>query len=246
MQWRNRIILVLVTALLVACGDFKFTGTPPVDFGDVLVFTTSAPLTVTWRNAGTAHEVHGGRVRAPFAGVGTFSTVTIANNATVSLDFSFTPPAPGPATQEAKLITSSGAKSDRVRLKGNGVAYISDGKISISETAGGGALAQAIDFGKVAVGSSKTLTIFVKNTPPAGAPAAAVAATVNWSLNNQGFSSAPANGAAVNIPANGSTQISITFTPTAVGVVQDSVTFRDATGKIVSGVMVKGEGVKPE
>jgi hypothetical protein len=240
-KWGTRVFLVLFTLGLAGCGDFKFTGTPPVDFGDVLVFTTSAPRTLTWRNAGTAHEVHGGRVRSPFAGVGTFASLTVLNNATVSLQFSFAPQAPGPATEQVKLITSSGAKSDRVALKGNGVFYISDGNITISETIGGGAPAQALDFGKVPVGTSKSLTISVQNTT-----AAAVANTVNWSLNNQGFTSAPANGAALPIPANAAATVTITFTPAAVGVYQDSVTIKDATGKIVSGIMVKGEGVKPE
>jgi hypothetical protein len=246
-KWGNRVFLVLFTLGLAGCsGDFKFTGTSPVDFGDVLVFTSSAPATLTWQNAGTAHEVIGGRAETdpPFGLVGQFTAATIATNGTVSLQCAFTPQAVGAATGEAKLQvirTVPRAKSEKVGLKGKGVFYISDGNITISETIGGGAPAQALDFGKVPVGTSKTLTISVKNATPA-----AVATTVNWSRNNQGFSSAPANGAALPIPANTAATVTITFTPTAVGVYQDSVAFKDATGKIVSGIMVKGEGVKPE
>jgi hypothetical protein len=252
MKWSNKIILVLAVAGLTACagGDFQFTGTPPVDFGDVLVYTSSAQ-TITWQNKGAAHEVLGGRAEAspPFGIVGTFTAVTVATNANVSLQYSFAPEAVGAANGEAKLQTNrmaGRAKTEKVALKGNGVFYVTDGTVSISETAGGGAPAQAIDFGKVLKGASKTLTIFVKNTPPAGAAGAAVATTVNWSRNNQGFTSAPAQGAVANIAPNAPTQISITFTPPDVGVYQDSVAFKDATGKIVTGILVKGEGIKAE
>ncbi len=252
LKWGSRVFLVLFTLGLAGCGgDFKFTGTAPVDFGDVLIFTSSAPQTLTWQNAGTAHEVIGGKAELdpPFGLIGTFTAVTVAAGANVSLQCAFSPQAVGPATGEAKVKAAPAlvrAKVQKVALKGKGVFYITDNTISISETAGGGAPAQAIDFGKVTVGTSKTVTIFVKNTPPAGAAGAAVATTVNWSRNNQGFTSNPAHGAAANIAPNAPTAVTITFTPPAVGVYQDSVAFKDATGKIVTGILVKGEGVKPE
>ncbi len=253
LKWRARIILVLAAAAgLTACGgNFKFTGTSPVDFGDVLVFTSSAPATLVWQNNGAAHEVIGGKAEAspPFT-LAPITASVVATGKSVSLQYFFIPQAVGAVTGEAKLQTNrmgGRASSDKVALKGKGVFYITDGKISISETAGGGAPAQAIDFGKVPKGTSKTITVFVKNTPPAGAAAPApVATTINWSLNNQGFTSTPVHGAGFAIPPNAPMPISITFTPADVGVYQDSVAFKDAAGKVVTGIMVKGEGVKPE
>ena len=109
-----------------------------VDFGDVLVDTTSNPMAVTLANDGTASlDVTALTAPiAPFARVGGSCgdtlPITLAPAASCTLSYSFAPTATGAANQTLS-VTANAPGSGTIALSGNGTAAQADVALTIAD-----------------------------------------------------------------------------------------------------------------
>ncbi len=236
------VILFSLVVFVVGCPlSGKVDPTPdPLDFGDVYV-GQSASGTATWTNNGTAAATIAGvgaQPSPPFAVGGAFVTQTInVGAAAAPVSYSFSPTAVGRATGSSKLVVT-GVKGAKLTLQGNGV--FQKGSSTLSVTGGNLVAGQALDFGKVPVGATKTLTFNVTNADPNKQ----VTLTVKWPAGNQPFSVTVPVGNVV-VAAAGTTTVTISFTPPAVASYTDIVEFIDAAGATnFAGTVVKGEGIQ--
>ncbi|MDI6759374.1 MAG: choice-of-anchor D domain-containing protein [Candidatus Brocadiaceae bacterium] len=241
-------VLLLLATWVVGCapGNANLVPAPtitdPFIFGDVYVGTTKSG-TISWVNNGTDPAdmiaVHVNTERAFTASVTTISPSVVINPGQTSpnVNINFTPTRTGPHRGRASPIFTGGPPTS-IGLRGNGVAQKALGALSV---AGGNVVAgQVLDFGNVLVGRNATRTFNIQNSS-----ANAITVNVSWSAGTQGFSvTAPAGG--INVPANGSVTVTITFTPAAVGTFTDAGTFSDAGGTNLAGTAVKGNGIREE
>ena len=183
----------------------------PLDFGSVMVNTTTGALTVTISNtsgAGTL-AISGisvtGVNATDFSQAGTSCTASLAAGASCTVSVTFRPAATGPRTATLS-IASSNAPSLSVSLTGTGIAPV----ISPSAT--------SFVFGNVTVGvtsASQVLTITNTGT------SALVLNSIGISGGNTGDFAIAGNTCATGTPGlgtpNGSCQITLTFKPIAIG-----------------------------
>jgi len=243
LKWQGRLAVLFSLAMFVSgCPPSgKVDPTPdPLDFGDVYV-GQSASGTVTWTNNGTAAatiSAIGAQPSPPFGVGGAFATQTInPGAAAAAVSYSFSPQAVGKAAGSSKLVVT-GVKGSKLTLQGNGV--FQKGSSTLSVTGGNLVAGQALDFGKVLVGATKTLTFDGKNTDPNKK----VTLQVKWIAGNQPFSMTAPVGNVV-VAAAGTTTVTISFTPPAVASYTDIIEFIDAAGASnFAGTVVKGEGIK--
>ena len=219
----------------------KVDATPsPLDFGDVYV-GQSGSGTATWTNNGTTIATVLGvsaQANPTFTVSGAFAAQTVNPGAsTAAVSYTFSPQAAGKAAGSSKLGVT-GAKGSTLTLQGNGV--FQKGSPTLSVTGGDLVAGQALDFGKVVVGATKTLNFNVTNADPKKN----ITLQVKWLAGNQPFSvSAPVGNVVVN--AAGSTNVTVSFTPPAVASYTDIVEFVDVAGASnFAGTIVKGDGVK--
>ena len=170
----------------------------------------------------------------PLAGA---AVVLNPGQSTPAISYTFTPNAAGKATGSSKLVVT-GVKGSKLTLQGNGV--FQKGTATLSVTGGNLVAGAALDFGKVRVGATKTLTFNVSNADPNKA----VTLLVMWKIGGQPFSvTAPVGN--VVVPAKGAAAVTVSFTPPAVASYLDIVEFIDrANGANFAGTVVKGEGVQ--
>jgi len=219
----------------------KVDPTPdPLDFGDVYV-GQGASGTATWTNNGTAAatiSAVSAQPNPPFAVSGAFATQTVnAGAAAAPVTYSFSPQATGRATGSSKLIVT-GVRGSKLTLQGNGVFQKASATLSV--TGGNLVAGQALDFGKVTVGATKTLTFNVSNTDPNKQ----VILQAKWTAGNQPFSVTVPVGNVV-VAAAATTTVTISFTPPAVASYTDIVEFVDIAGASnFAGTVVKGEGIQ--
>ena len=232
-------LLVFVAGCVPPSG--KVDATPnPLDFGDVYVGQTGTD-TATWTNNGTTVATIIGisaQANPTFAVSGAFAGQTVnPGGSTAAISYTFSPQAAGKAAGSSKLGVT-GAKGSTLTLQGNGV--FQKGNSILSVTGGDLVAGQALDFGKVVVGVTKTLKFNVTNADPKKN----ITLQVKWLAGNQPFSvSAPVGNVVVN--AAGTTNVSISFTPPAVASYTDIVEFIDVAGATnFGGTVVKGDGVK--
>src|SRR5207253_1106167 len=100
-----------------------------LDFGNQLLATTSAPMTVTLTNTGTrAEERSVGEASSDFAATSTganacpTSPATLAAGETCTINVTFTPTASGARTGTLSLTDNAGGSPQIMTLSGNGTA----------------------------------------------------------------------------------------------------------------------------
>jgi hypothetical protein len=220
--WQSLGLILLAAVLGVSCGGGNATPNPnpnpanltlntsSLDFGDVAVGSSkSNPITLTNSspNGGPSVTI----TQATITGTG-FSgnipnmPVVVAPGQSATLTITFAPTAGGPASGTLSVVVQGVTDAVTVPLSGNGVA---PGQLSVSPP--------AMNFGSVAVGSSKDLT----GTLTAGASNINVS-SASWS--GQGYSVSGIT-FPVTIQASQSTTFAVTFAPQVAGTSSGSVSF---------------------
>ncbi len=163
---------------------------------------------------------------------------------TGNLTFTFSPSEDKAYTGTGQLVVTDN-KTSKVNLKGSGVYAKAKGALALSipqpaGTVPGTPAAKFLDFGKVKVGNSGTLPVTIANTDLNNP----ITVTAAWSNGSQGFAVANPPGNTFAIPKASSLSVNITFTPKAVQKYTDAVTFADAAGNNLCGVVTEGEGTE--
>ncbi len=258
----NRNIGFLVLILVVLFVAFKLWLSPPpptpptakidptpatIDFGEVYVGQTGKGSTV-WNNT-TVNPATTVSAGTADAGFGFDATTFTAGNLPVggntgNLTFTFSPSEDKAYTGKGQLVVT-GNKTSKVDLKGTGVYQKAKGALALSVPQPAGVAAgtpapKFLDFGKVKVGNSSTLSVKIANIDPNNA----INVTATWSTGGQGFAVANPPGNTFAIPKTSSMSVNITFTPAVVQKYTDAVTFSDAGGNNLCGVVTQGEGTE--
>lgn len=247
-----RITHTVMAVLLAALCGCKPANLVPVnaqiDFGDVLVGTTSAPQMVSWNNTGgdqaTIFALPITNAVFKYGGTGNFQSADIAVGGTSpQWPIVFEPTALGAQAGEVdpNAFNPSGANRPQTTpaaLKGNGVAQISTGDLSVI----GGAIApgRILDFGNVQVNTtSAALTFTVRNSSATKTHVV----SVQWANGGQGFA-VTAPGQQFAVPPGSAIAVVLTFTPAAVGDAADGVRFvvAGSGGSHEAAAAVKGKG----
>ena len=186
-----------------------------VDFGDVLVGTTSGASMVTLSNDGNASldVTVLTAATAPFARNGgtcaATPTISIAAGANCTLVYEFSPSATGAADQTL-TVTANAPGSGTIQLDGNGV----QGNLVIDPG--------SIDFGDVVVGaSSAASTVTLMNTGTASLDVTALTEAAAPFARNGGTCPATPT---ISIAAGGNCTLIYEFSPTASGVADQTLT----------------------
>ena len=203
-----------------------------INFGDQNVGSASAAQTVTLGNSGTASlQVTAlTAATAPFArSGGTCSAlpITLAAGSSCTLSYTFTPSATGAANQTL-TVTADAPGSGSIALSGNGVA----GALTVSPN--------PANFGDQAVGTtSAPLTVTLSNT---GAGSLDVTALPNPSAP---FARSGGSCGAVpfTLPASGSCTVQYTYSPSAIGAVNQNVVISTTPGGNTT-LVLSGNGVQ--
>lgn len=219
------------------------TPTPPtVNFGKIFV-GVMARGTASWTNNTNQPATvtgYGTDDTPPFgAPRGAFNQVIVQPGQTApNFTFVFSPTGKGVVNGTGKLlILPPGPKAAKVNLTGEGVYNLASGALSVAPAAP--LTGEFIDFGRVPVGQTKTVTVNVRNNQ-----AQDLNVQGAWAFGNRGFArTAPA--AAFAVPKNGETAVTLTFAPSAAGAASDVVIFVYPQSPLNScGIYVKGEGVQ--
>ncbi len=174
-----------------------------LDFGNVYLGSTSSPQTVTVKNVGTANLTITGITinNARFTiSSGNISGQTLAPSVQATITLTFTPQAVG--GQSGNLTISSDDPDEgtvKVGLSGNGIAKPAAPDIAVSP--------EALDFGDVYVGSSKSLNVTISNVGDAGLTIYGV------TTDNDKFSTTNIT----SLGAGESANVTVTFAPTDLG-----------------------------
>ena len=245
-------IFVFVLAALCGCQNQPANlvpANPQIDFGDVLVGTTSAPQMVSWDNTGgdkaTIFALPITNAVFKYGGTVNFQSADIAAGGTSpQWPIVFQPTALGAQAGEVdpNAFNPSGTNRPQttpVALKGNGVAQISTGDLSVI----GGAITpgQILDFDNVQVNTtSAALAFTVRNSSATKTHVV----SVQWANGGQGFV-VTAPGQQFAIPPGSAIAVALTFTPAAVGNAADGVRFVvvGGTGAHEAATAVKGKGI---
>lgn len=155
----------------------------------------------------------------------------------ITVTITFTPSAIGPFTDAAIFAGAGGINLAATSVTGEGVTHISRGDLILLDPATGLPL-EILDFGRVRIKETKTLTCRLGNLSPIAITSAGLRA------GNQGFSSDVSP--PVTLAPHAGLTVTITFTPPDVDKFEDAITFSDASGGSMAGVMVRGQGVKGE
>jgi hypothetical protein len=204
-----------------------------VPFGSQLVGTASSPQTVTLGNSGNASldVTTLDAAAAPFARTGgTCSAVpiTIAAGTSCTLDYTFTPSATGAANQTL-TVTANAPGSGTIALSGTGV----QGHLTITPT--------SVPFGNQQVGvASGPQTVTLGNDGSASLDVTTLtAAAAPFALSGGTCSGVP-----ITIAAGTSCTLQYTFTPSATGAANQTLTVtanQPGSGTIaLSGTGVQG------
>jgi Abnormal spindle-like microcephaly-assoc'd, ASPM-SPD-2-Hydin/HYDIN/CFA65/VesB-like, Ig-like domain/IPT/TIG domain/Cep192 domain 4 len=146
-----------------------------VDFGDVVVGTTSQPAQrVTVTNTGTADlHVTGSQTAAPFAvSIDNCAGIAVAPGESCNIFVSFSPTQLGPASGTLSVTDDAAGSPQSVPLAGNGVG---PPEVTVSPT--------SIDFGDVLVGQQASRTVTVTNTGGSSMVIKGVGATGGFTID---------------------------------------------------------------
>lgn len=185
-----------------------------LDFGDQAVGATSAAQSVTLSNTGNVEVTLSALTAAssPFAVAGGSCSavpITLAAGNSCTVSYTFTPTVAGTASQTINLSSSAGNSS--YSLTGNGV----QGNLTITPT--------ILSFGSVNVGvTSPEQTVTLANTGSASLDVTELtAAAAPFARTGSGTCAA---GLPITLAVGASCTLSYSFTPTAAGVANQTLT----------------------
>src|SRR5207302_223066 len=182
-----------------------------LDFGNQLLATTSAPMTVTLTNTGAAPlTINSFAASGDFAATSTganacpMSPATLAAGANCTIDVTFTPTASGARTGTLSLGDNAAGSPQTVALSGNGTGP------------GVGLTPTSLDFGnQLLTTTSAPMTVTLTNTGTAALTINSFAASGDFAATSTGASACPMS--PTTLAAGGNCTINVTFTPTALG-----------------------------
>ena len=254
--------LIVLSVLIAGIGLWLCAPPPPppppggkvdptpgtIPFGEVYVGQTGRG-TCAWTNNTNQNfnMMSAGTADAGFGfDANTFTAGNLAAGAkTGNLTFTFSP-SEDKVYDGKGALAGIGAQSSKVGLNGTGVYRKAAGTLTLAVPAAAGAAAgtpapKFLDFGKVKATTPATpLSVTITNSDPNNA----VQVTATWTTGGQGFAVANPPGNAFAIPKAGSITVNITFTPAQIQTYSDAVTFSDAAGRNLCGVVTQGEGIE--
>ena len=207
-----------------------------LDFGNQLLATTSAPMTVTLTNTGAAAlTINSFAASGDFAATSTgasacpTSPATLAAGGTCTINVTFTPTASGARTGTLSLADDAGGSPQMFSLSGNGTAP------------GVGLAPTSLDFGNQPLATtSAPMTVTLTNTGTAALTINSFAASGDFAATSTGASACPTSPATLAAGAN--CTINVTFTPTASGARTGTLSVTDNAGGSPQIMTLSGNG----
>ncbi len=194
-----------------------------LDFGTVQLGTSAAlPLQIT-NTSPTAATFNGITTSGDYTATGTCPTAsnTLAANTSCTEQITFTPTQTGPRTGTLAIATSLSTLPINAPLTGTGT----QSQLTITPT--------TLNFGSIALGASSNLTLTLANTGTAAITNLALALTGDYAVTTP---------CSTNILTPNSTcQITLTFSPTALGARTGTLTVTSSTSPAT--VPLTGTGV---
>ena len=224
LDWHTRIS----NFQLPACGTATLLPSSGLSFGTEVVGTTSSPQVVTLSNGqSVALSISG--VSFSGADSGDFGEVnncppTLAAGEICTINVTFSPLAAGARTATLNVTDSAGNSPQTISLTGTGVV-----PVILSPT--------SLAFGTVALGGSSTAPpVTLTNNQIVPLTNIGVAATAPFSQTNT---------CGTSLAAGAKCQITVTFSPTTVGLVTGAVTISDSAVGSPQSIAAKGTGAAP-
>src|SRR5437870_1673809 len=207
-----------------------------LDFGNQLLATTSAPMTVTLTNTGAAAlTINSFAASGDFAATSTgasacpTSPATLAAGGTCTINVTFTPTASGARTGTLSLADDAGGSPQMFSLSGNGTAP------------GVGLAPTSLGFGNQPLATTSTpMTVTLTNTGTAALTINSFAASGDFAATSTGASACPTSPATLAAGAN--CTINVTFTPTASGARTGTLSVTDNAGGSPQIMTLSGNG----
>src|SRR6266480_580880 len=210
-----------------------------LDFGNQLLATTSAPMTVTLTNTGAAAlTINSFAASGDFAATSTgasacpTSPATLPAGANCTINVTFTPTASGARTGTLSLTDNAGGSPQIMTLSGNGTAP------------GVGLAPTSLDFGnQLLATTSAPMTVTLTNTGAAALTINSFAPSGDFAATSTGASACPTSPATLAAGAN--CTINVTFTPTASGARTGTLSLTDNAGGSPQIMTLSGNGTAP-
>src|SRR5438034_345605 len=195
-----------------------------LDFGNQLLATTSAPMTVTLTNTGAAAlTINSFAPSGDFAATSTgasacpTSPATLAAGANCTINVTFTPTASGARTGTLSLADDAGGSPQIMTVSGNGTTPV----VGLAPT--------SPYFGnQLLATTSAPMTVTLTNTGSAALTTNSFAPSPYTTLFRSGASACPTSPATLAAGAN--CTINVTFTPTASGARTGTLSLTDNAG----------------
>lgn len=205
----------------------------PLQFGEQLVGTTSAPAEVTLQNTGS-DTLSVSDISAPGSGFALaggscgVAPFTLAAGADCTLSYTFTPAAMGAASSTVSVTSDASSSPDTFALQGTGVAPVLavTAELAFGEQAVGTTSAP----GSIVLENTGTANLEVANVDAAAAPFAAAGGTCG--------------AAPFTVAPGASCTLSYTFAPTAVGISTQALAVTSSAASSPDGFTLSGTGVQ--
>ena len=201
-----------------------------LDFGSVNVGSSST-LSVTLSNSGeTTLSVSSGNVTgAGFSLNGLSFPVSLNPGATITANVAFSPAAEGAVTGSVSFTSDGAISPTALSLSGTGAVAATSGRLSLNPT--------SIDFGDVSVGSSGTRNVTLSNSGDAVLLISSANVTgADFSVDGSVFP--------INLSPGESSTVNVTFTPSAGGVANGSVSFTSDGDNSPTALPLTGNGTE--
>src|SRR5438552_1226667 len=219
-----------VTALAVVLAPTS------LDFGNQLLATTSAPMTVTLTNTGAAAlTINSFAASGDFAATSTgasacpTSPATLAAGGTCTINVTFTPTARSEERRVGKDGEDGGGRPQMFYMSGNGTAP------------GVGLAPTSLDFGNHPLATtSPHTTVTLTCTAAVSSTIISFAASGDFAATSTGASACPTSPATLAAGAN--CTINVTFTPTASGARTGTLSLADNAGGSPQIMTLSGNG----
>jgi len=207
-----------------------------LDFGNQLLATTSAPMTVTLTNTGAAAlTINSFAASGDFAATSTgasscpMNPATLAAGGNCTINVTFTPAASGARTGTLSVADNAGGSPQIIMLSGNGTAPV----VGLAPT--------SLGFGNQPLATtSAPMTVTLTNTGTAALTINSFAASGDFAATSTGASACPTSPA--TLAASGNCTINVTFTPAALGARTGTLSVADNSGVSAQTVPLSGNG----
>src|SRR5205807_2054460 len=208
-------------------------------FGNQLLATTSAPMTVTLTNTGAAAlTINSFAASGDFAATSTgasacpMSPATLAASGNCTINVTFTPAALGARTGTLSVADNAGGSPQIIMLSGNGTGPV----VGLAPT--------SLGFGNQPISEARGARkeSMTKNGPDR-LKINSIAAFGDFAATRTGSSACPASPA--TLAAGGNCTINVTFTPTASGARTGTLSVADNAGGSPQIITLSGNGTGP-